>query len=141
MGCTITVITKPLLTLLSFFRCATATHVSIISEQGADVYPSFLFVVDNYYLRTEGSPGAQRLETRTKIQHIISYVGEFGSLKAHISHCNRNHAATTSKISLTGTSILSNNSIIYILSSISNEASCFSWLYSPASGSCQDPGQ
>jgi hypothetical protein len=60
--------------MLSFFKCATATHVSIISEQWGHVYPLFLFVVDNFYSRRvlPGSPGAAGHQVDFNTTTIIS---------------------------------------------------------------------
>ena len=70
--------------MLSFFRCATATHDSIISEQGADVNPLFLFVVYNFYSRISctGKKARARRDCRDEAtmnheQYYINGVWEF----------------------------------------------------------------
>jgi hypothetical protein len=69
--------------MLSFFKCATATHVSIISEQWGHVYPLFLFVVYNFH-HASGKPGRAAPRTKDHITSMIDLMGVMGVCPLHI---------------------------------------------------------
>ena len=68
--------------MLSFFRCATATHVSIISEKWCHVNHLFLFVVDNFF-HTPCQPSTKpgRAGTVCMNRDPITFIYTKGSLE------------------------------------------------------------